>query len=138
MTRHDGGMAKVLWKEDPDEHDYPAATSYLSLLAPAAQVAAVVGDLQAANVETYKAKDILRAARLELLPADNPHVASDLRKIGKGRALSPVLIVRGDLDADRPVQIADGYHRVCASYHTNEDTDIPCRIVELVPAPPPL
>ena len=33
----------------------------------------------------------------------------------------------------RLLQIADGYHRVCASYHLNEDTDIPCRLVD-VPA----
>ena len=30
-----------------------------------------------------------------------------------------------------PLQIADGYHRVCASYRLGEDTDIPCRIVGL-------
>jgi hypothetical protein len=28
-------------------------------------------------------------------------------------------------------QIADGYHRVCASYHLNEDTEIPCRIADI-------
>ena len=28
-----------------------------------------------------------------------------------------------------PLQIADGYHRVCASYHTDENTDIPVKIV---------
>jgi hypothetical protein len=27
------------------------------------------------------------------------------------------------------MQIADGYHRVCASYYTDESTDIPVRIV---------
>jgi hypothetical protein len=27
------------------------------------------------------------------------------------------------------LQIADGYHRVCASYHTDENTDIPVKIV---------
>jgi hypothetical protein len=27
------------------------------------------------------------------------------------------------------MQIADGYHRVCASYLTDENTDIPVRIV---------
>jgi hypothetical protein len=26
---------------------------------------------------------------------------------------------------------ADGYHRICASYHLDEDADIPCRIVDL-------
>lgn len=30
-----------------------------------------------------------------------------------------------------PLQIADGYHRVCASYHLNEDTEIPCRIADI-------
>jgi hypothetical protein len=28
-----------------------------------------------------------------------------------------------------PAQIADGYHRICASYHVDENTEIPCRIV---------
>jgi len=27
--------------------------------------------------------------------------------------------------------IADGYHRICASHIVDEDTDIPCRIVDL-------
>lgn len=61
----------------------------------------------------------------------NPHVASDLSKIKKGQSLSPVLLVRGDLALGRVLQIADGYHRVCASYHIDENTDIPCRIVGL-------
>ena len=71
---------------------------------------------------------ILRAARLRLLAVDNPHVKSDLAKIEKHEALSPILLVRGDLPTGVPLQIADGYHRVCASYHTDENTDIPCRI----------
>jgi hypothetical protein len=27
--------------------------------------------------------------------------------------------------------VADGYHRICASYHLDEDTEIPCRMVAL-------
>ena len=75
--------------------------------------------------------DILRAAQLSLLPVENPHVAADLTKIGKGVALSPILLVRGDIVAGVPLQIADGYHRVCASYHTDENTDIPVVLVKL-------
>jgi hypothetical protein len=30
-----------------------------------------------------------------------------------------------------PLQIADGYHRVCASYHLDENTDIPCRLATI-------
>ena len=121
--------AAVTWKAEPEAHDFPAAVSYLSLLASAEDIDAAVTQWQAATIVHQKAKDILRASRLALLPRDNPHVASDLEKIKKGHALSPVLLVRGDLSSDRPTQIADGYHRVCASYWTDENTDIPCRIV---------
>ena len=59
-------------------------------------------------------------------PADNAHVKSDLAKIAAGKKLSPILLVRGNaVDA---LQIADGYHRVCASYLTDENTPIPCRL----------
>jgi hypothetical protein len=68
---------------------------------------------------------------LHLLPADNAHVAADLAKVTNGRRLSPVLLVRGALTRGFPLQIADGYHRVCASYHLDENTDIPCRIADL-------
>jgi hypothetical protein len=126
-------MPTVAWKNETDEHDYPAAAAYLSLIAPTEVVDRIVTDLRSAGVVHQKAKDILRASGLALLDTDNPHVASDLKKISKNRELSPVLLVRGDLAADRRLQIADGYHRVCASYHVDENTDIPCRLVEFNP-----
>jgi hypothetical protein len=61
---------------------------------------------------------------------DNPHVAADTTKVKKGKALSPVLLIRGNFVRGVPAQIADGYHRVCASYHIDENTDIPCHIVD--------
>jgi hypothetical protein len=121
--------APVTWKSQPDEHDYPAAASYLTLVAGPSQVAALVQRLQSAPLQHFKAKDVLRAAGLPLLPVDNVHVAGDLAKVQKGKALSPVLIIQGDLLTGVAAQIADGYHRVCASYHLDENTDIPCRIV---------
>lgn len=122
-------MPEVIWKSDPEEHDYPAAAAYLALLAAPGEVAGLIDLLRAAPSQRWKAKDILRASGLALLPVDNPHVAADLHKIAKQKALSPVLLVRGDLDTGRVLQVADGYHRVCASYHTDENTDIPCRLV---------
>jgi hypothetical protein len=122
-------MAKVKWLEKPEAHDFPAAADYLALLADPHTVEALTQSLQSADIVHKKAKDILRAAQLSLLPADNPHVASDLSKIKKGEPLSPILLVRGDFAAGVPLQIADGYHRVCASYHTDENTDIPVVIV---------
>ena len=125
-------MPKVKWQEAPQEHDYPAAAQYLSLLVgdPALR-AELAGQLHDAPVAHYKVKDLLRASQLPLLPETNLHVAADLRKIRKRQALSAVLLVRGDLIRGFPLQIADGYHRVCASYYVDENTDIPCRIIDL-------
>ncbi len=123
-------MGDAHWKEEPDEHDYPAAASYLALIADPGTAHVLVEALRDAPIEHAKAKDILRASGLPHLPADNVHVARDLAKVRSGKALSPVLLVRGDIARGIPLQIADGYHRVCASYHLDEDADIPCRIAE--------
>lgn len=120
-----------LWKNEPDKHDYPAAGNYLSLTADASLVDKLVAALKKAPIVTYKAKDLLRASQLPLLPLDDAHVVEDLAKIIKGVKLSPVLLVRGSIELGLPLTIADGYHRVCASYHLADDTDIPARIVDL-------
>jgi hypothetical protein len=122
-------MASVKWLEKPETHDFPAAADYLDLVADSKTIKKLTKRLKAGTVGHKKAKDILRAAQLSLLPVDNPHVASDLAKIKKGESLSPILLVRGDFTTGVPLQIADGYHRVCASYHTDENTDIPVVIV---------
>ncbi|MFJ6573558.1 hypothetical protein ACIQNU_39770 [Streptomyces sp. NPDC091292] len=126
-------MAKktVRWADAPAAHDYPAAGSYLRLLLPPESVTALTDSMAEAPTVTHPAKDLLRAARLPLLPADDPQVAKDMKKAANDQRLSPVLLVRGDLVSGRSLQIADGYHRVCASYHLDEDTEIPCRIVGL-------
>ena len=84
----------VRWLPAPEEHDYPAAASYLSLIAPPDTVEALVVKLRTA------------------VP------------------LSPILVVRGDLASDGRLEIADGHHRVCACYHADESTDIPCLVVD--------
>jgi hypothetical protein len=122
---------EVRWKDDPDTHDYPAAGSYLSLVADERTIKQILRELKRAEVVHFKAKDILRASGLPLLPADNLHVLKDLRRIMRGKRLSPVLLVRGQCQNGVPAQIADGYHRVCASYHVDENTDIPVKIAPL-------
>ena len=121
-------MAGVHWLDRPEEHDYPAAASYLALLAAPAEVERWVAALRAAEPATFKAEDILRAGGLALLPVENPDVAADLKKIDAGKVLSPILLMRGELTTGVDLQVADGYHRVCASYHTDENTEIPCRV----------
>src|ERR1700750_3525885 len=82
----------------------------------------------ARNAVTYrKAKDILRASQLALLGEDDNHVAADLRKAASGAVLSPILLLRGG--QEHPLIVADGYHRVCASYWIDENTPIPSVLV---------
>ena len=119
------------WKDEPDEHDFPAAATYLSLVLTPETVAPLVEALTAAAKVDHKAKDLLRASALPLLPANNVHVAADLAKVSSGRRLSPILLVRGQAENGIPLIVADGYHRICASYNLDEDADIPCRLVDL-------
>lgn len=120
------------WAEKPDDHDYPAAEDYLSLMMPVATAKRMVSRLRTTGLVRRKAKDLLRASRLPVLPPENVHVAGDLKKVRAGKKLSPVLLVRGRLGTSEvPLTIADGYHRICASYHLDEDADIPCRIADL-------
>lgn len=119
------------WKEQPDDHDYPAAEDYLSLVTSPAEAKSLARRLRAAPIVHRKAKDLLRASVLPLLGPDNFHVAKDLKKVKDGTLLSPVLLVRGVLRAHVPLIVADGYHRICASYHLDEDADIPCRMADL-------
>ncbi len=123
-------MAEI-WKTQPEKHDYPAALDYLELvLEPAAAKKAVAALRRAPTVHKH-AKDLLRASALPLLPKENPHVANDLKKIRKGKAMSPVLLVRGDAENGAPMTVADGYHRICASWYRDENVLIACRIVSL-------
>jgi hypothetical protein len=117
----------IRWLKEPEDHDYPAAESYLSLLLAADAAGSRVGELRSAPMAEFKAKDIFRASGLSLLGVSNEHVEKDRRKIQAGRELSPLLLVRDS--ANGKVIIADGYHRLCAVYSFDEDAVIPCKIV---------
>jgi hypothetical protein len=122
-------MTAPHWKDEPDAHDYPAASDYLSLVMTDEEAANMVDRLTKAGITHRKAKDILRASALALLGRDNKHVAADLAKVTHGERLSPVLLIRGRSDRGAPLIIADGYHRVCASYWIDENAEIPCKLV---------
>jgi len=121
-------MPKVIWGTEPEDHDYPAAQSYLSLLTDADEIARIVDSLKAATIELVKAKDVIRASGLPLLDRSNFHVKRDLKKIVEKKVLSPILLVRGDGAHHLNLTIADGYHRACAVYWNNEDDFIHARI----------
>jgi len=119
----------VKWQPRPEKHDFQAAEDYLSLVMAPRRAVEYRKKLAAArnDITHRKANDILRASQLALLGEDNKHVAADLRKAASGAALSPILLLRGD--GENPLIVADGYHRVCASYWIDENTDIPCILV---------
>jgi hypothetical protein len=119
------------WTEVPDPDDYASAADYLSLLLPADTVHLAVERLRHGSMVVRRAKDLLRASGLSLLPEDNPTVEKKLLQLKRGKLLSPVLCLRGDLHEGASLTIADGYHRICASYILDEGADIPCRLAEL-------
>lgn len=115
-----------IWLKDPRDSNYPAAMDYLDLLFPGEKPKKIVQRLKKSETVLKKAKDILRASELPLLPPDNVHVKDNIEKVRAGTKLSPVLLVRS-----HRLIIADGYHRVCSIYYLSEDLDIPCRITHI-------
>jgi hypothetical protein len=126
-------MAKhtVKWKKTPKPEDYAGAWSFLVLVFPDAQARKLVAALHKAATVERAAKDLLRASQLPLLAKDEPHVAHDLKRIGKQRPLAPVLLIRGSMTGGMALTIADGYHRICAVYYFDESAPIPCRLVDV-------
>ena len=122
-------MAKeveIKWLNEPEEQDYPAALSYLSLLYDEQTATTCVDKLKHTSITVFKAKDIFRASGLSLLGISNSHVKNDRQKIQSAEDLSPLLLIRDS--GNGKVVIADGYHRLCAVYSYDEDAVIPCKI----------
>lgn len=118
---------KIKWFQEPEEKDYPAANSYLSLIYEDNKIIELITQLKETTVIMFKAKDLFRASSLSLLGISNSHVETDIEKIKKSKKISPLLLVRDSVNGK--VIIADGYHRLCAVYTFNEDELIPCKIV---------
>ena len=117
---------EIKWLGEPEEHDYPAALSYLSLLYDEQIATTCVDKLKRTSITEFKAKDIFRASGLSLLGISNSHVQKDQQKLQSGDELSPLLLIRDSVNGK--VVIADGYHRLCAVYCYDEDAVIPCKI----------
>jgi disulfide oxidoreductase YuzD len=118
---------KIKWFSEPEEHDYPAAESYLNLIY--ADTKGIILRLKSAEISHFKAKDIFRASGLSLLGISNSQVKKNIKKINNGEKMSPILLVRDSLSGK--VIIADGYHRMCSIFMTNDNLLIPCKIVSL-------
>ncbi len=84
----------ISWLGLPEEHDYPAAHDYLSLIFENEKIEKLIAGLKNTDITHFKAKDIFRASKLSLLGVSNSHVRKDKKNIEKGTSLSPLLLVR--------------------------------------------
>ena len=126
MTTPDepAGAVHIKWRQAVAEHDYAAATAYLSLKLGDDDVEKAVRRLRDAKLTSRRANDILRAAGLSPAPLDDPGVMKDLIKAVEGEELSPVLVLSGKRGCD----IADGFHRVSLVYRLDPYAVVPLKI----------
>ena len=126
MTTPDepAGAVHIKWRQAVAEHDYAAATAYLSLKLGDDDVEKAVQRLRDAKLTSRRANDILRAAGLSPAPLDDPGVMKDLIKAVEGEELSPVLVLSGKRGSD----IADGFHRVSLVYRLDPYAVVPLKI----------
>ena len=123
--------SELKWSEKQEDADFDAAFQYLSLLCSDRKAHALVKSLRGSKLLEHAAKDLLRATELPLLPRDDPHVDEDLKRIQKAKPLAPVLLVRGDMANERPLTVADGYHRICAVVYFDESAPVRCRVADI-------
>jgi hypothetical protein len=117
----------IAWLDDPEEKDYLAAHSFLSMVLAPSALESVIAELRTAPLGHWAAKDLLRAAALApLRPKQSAEVAEKLEKIKRGTPISPVLLVGGIRDF---LVIGDGYHRASAAYRVDEDALVPGRLL---------
>ena len=120
-------VKEIKWIPDEEEHDYPAAESYLRILYNEDRVADMIARFRSAAIVQFEAKDIFRASQLPMLSVSDSYVEKDRKKIREGISLSPILLLRDEPNSK--VVIADGYHRLCANYEFDEDACIRCKII---------
>lgn len=122
---------KIEWMDEPEDKNWRSALQFSTLLdipvmVPGGSVMELCR-LDRFGVGKYRiflAKDILRAARLDPLPKKSDGVDDKLDKIEDAKPLAPVILYRGN-----PLVILDGYHRVSAAYHLDEETEVRCYLV---------
>ena len=102
----------------------PTSTT-TSALAEPATVDKLVAELKSALIVHKKPKISCAPLGCGCLPLDDPHVKSDLAKIEKAQSSLVDHARQGRPHHRCAVQVGDGSHRFGASYHTEENTDIP-------------
>ena len=118
--------AEIRWLEEPVEHDYDAARQYLQLLYEPKKAKSLAGKLKRAPMAEFAAKDILRASGTSILYIQAFDWSQHQKKLHDGTALAPILLIRQENGGQ--LIIADGFHRLCALFTTDEEIKVPCKI----------
>lgn len=114
-------VPKLQWKDDFGPDELVAAEEYLTLLYKPKRVNRLIGALADARCVTRRADDILRAARIDPVPAKDPRVRRQVEKLNAGKQLKPVLVVC----TKRGTHVANGVHRLSLAYHVEPATQVP-------------
>lgn len=119
-TDTDGAVQYLKWRKDVAEHDYAAASSYLSIRFGETRAEKIAAELRKLPVITRRANDVLRATGRSPLPLSDPGVLRDLQKVLSGEKLSPILVAEAD--------VADGYHRLSLAYALDPYAAVPLKL----------
>jgi hypothetical protein len=123
----------IVWidtaKNAYEDDDLKDAINFISLIKKPRKAKKLIARLVKKDLVTFKAKDILRAAKLQPLPPDDVDVIRKLDAIKAGTPIPPVFLLRGNSAANRPLLIADGYHRVSAAFALDPTTDVQAQII---------
>ena len=77
-------IKEIKWIPEEEEHDYPAAESYLRIIYSEDRVAEMIAMFRSAAIVQFKAKDIFRTSQLPLLGVSDSYVKKDCKKIREG------------------------------------------------------
>ena len=120
MSTTEAVSSYLRWKKEVAQHDYAAASSYLSIRYGQSRADKVAAELRKLPVITRRANDVLRATGRVPLELSDPGVLNDLKKVLGGEKLSPILVAVGD--------VADGYHRLSLAYALDPYAQVPLKL----------
>ena len=121
---------KINWLHHAKDSNFEAALSYLTLACGEKMALMLVNKLKKETVKYFAAKDILRAAVLKALSSNIEHVRKNIEKMKNNDEIGPVMLCRFE---DKPLIIADGMHRISASWHLGEDNMVAALYAEDIP-----
>lgn len=113
---------QINWRSKPKRKSLDEAMEYLGIFGLGGEVRR----FDRASPKTMMAKDILRATDQTPAKPQDPHVKKKMRQMKRGKKIQPVLLiwVNGALGPEPRLIIADGFHRVSAAFHLDEDTEV--------------